>query len=266
MRRVLVGRSFFLLLAGMLVWSVSARSQAAAAQGNPPAGNPAPQAGGRGPTGPAPGPPHDPHDLSGVWNMRRGYGGNAYGRVGPDLTEWGQEQFKLSKSSNAGDYTLEQTNDPVITRCYPPGTPRIYLQPFPFEIVQTPKETLLLYEYDHTVRRVFTDGRTHPEDVTPTYMGDSIGHWEGDTFVVDTVGFNTKTWLDRVGHAHSDQLHVIERFKRVNLNDLELDVTMEDAKALKTPWTVHMSFQVHADWSIEEQVCTDNGDFVNFEK
>ena len=182
------------------------------------------------------------------------------------MTAWGQEQFKLSKSSNGGPYTLEQTNDPVITKCYPPGTPRVYLQPFPWQIVQTPKETIFLYEYDHTVRHVFTDGRKHPEDVTPSYMGDSIGSWDGDTFVVDTVGFNDRTWLDRVGHPHSDQLHVIERFQRVNLNDLEVDITMEDAKALAKPWTVHLGFQLRADWTLEEQVCPDNGDFVSFEK
>ncbi len=73
-------------------------------------------------------------------------------------------------------------------------------------------------------------------------MGDSIGSWDGDTFVVDTVGFNTKTWVDRVGHGHSDQLHVVERFQRINQNDLELDLTMEDPKAFAAPWTGTCSF------------------------
>jgi hypothetical protein len=134
------------------------------------------------------------------------------------------------------------------------------------QIVQAPKEVLLLYEYDHTVRHVFTDGRKHPEDITPTYMGDSIGHWDGDTFVVDTVGFNGKTWLDRAGRPHSDQLHVIERFHRMNERDLELDITMEDPIALAKPWQVHFGFQLHADWALQEQVCADNGAFVSFEK
>jgi len=236
---------------------------AAAPQAQPGANAGAP---GRGPAGPLPGPAHDPHDLNGVWNMRRGFGGNAYGRVPPEMTDWAKDQFKQIKSSNGGDYTLEQTNDPVITKCYPPGTPRIYLQPFPWQIVKGDKEVLFIYEYDHTVRHVFTDGRKHPEDVTPTYMGDSIGSWDGNTFVVDTVGFNDKTWLDRVGHPHSDQLHVVERFTRVNLNDLELDITMEDPKALVKPWDVHLAFQLRPDWTLEEQVCTDNGDFLHFEK
>ena len=234
-------------------------------QGNQPAGNPPQQGRGR-PSGPIAGPPHDPHDLTGVWNMRGGGGQGGFGRVDPNMTAWGEQQYKLQKSSNGGQYTLQETNDPVITKCFPPGVPRIYLQPFPLQIVQTPKEVIFLYEYDHTARHIFTDGRKHPDDVTPTYMGDSIGHWEGDTFVVDTVGFNEKTWLDRIGHSHSDQLHVIERFQRVNLNDLELDVSMEDPKALATPWNVHLQFQLHPDWTIAEQVCADNGDFVSFEK
>ena len=235
-------------------------AQPAAAPNNPP------QQGMRGPAPPVQGPPHDPHDLTGVWNMRRGYGGNSYDRQGPQLTAWGQEQFKLAKASNGGEYTLDQTNDPVITKCYPPGVPRIYLQPFPLQFVQTPKEIIILYEYDHTVRHIFADGRKHPDDVTPTYMGDSIGRWDGDTFVVDTVGFNDKTWLDRAGRPHSEQLHVVERFQRMNQNDLELDITMEDSKALAKPWNGHIGFQLHPDWSIAEQVCADNGDFVSFEK
>jgi hypothetical protein len=236
------------------------------AQTNQPAANPPQQGMRRGPAPPVQGPPHDPHDLTGVWNMRRGYGGDTYSGQASEFTAWGREQFEKAKASNGGQYTLQETNDPVITKCYPPGVPRIYLQPFPLQIVQTPKEVILLYEYDHTVRQVFTDGRKHPDDLTPTYMGDSIGHWDGDTLVVDTIGFNDKTWLDRAGRPHSDQLHVIERFQRMNQNDLELDITMEDPKALAKPWDAHIGFQLHADWTIEEQVCADNGDFVSFEK
>jgi hypothetical protein len=257
------------VLAGVFVASSPAMTQQntpakQAPQGNQPAANP-PR---RGPAPPVEGPPHDPHDLTGVWNARRGYGGDTYPGPGPELTAWGEEQFKKAKASNGGEYTLEQTNDPVITKCYPPGVPRIYLQPFPMQIVQTPKEVILLFEYDHTVREIFTDGRKHPDAdaLTPTYMGNSIGHWDGDTFVVDTIGFNDKTWLDRSGRPHSDQLHVIERFHRMNERDLELDITMEDPKALAKPWQVHFGFQLHPDWTLEEQVCADNGAFVSFEK
>lgn len=268
MRKALVWATFLLATVFFLSMNLSAQSSSAgqAKQGNEAAAA-APQQGmRRGPAPPVQGPAHDPHDLTGVWNARRGYGGDTYIGEKPEFTAWGQEQFKKAKASNGGEYTLQETNDPVITKCFPPGVPRIYLQPFPLQIVQTPKETIILYEYDHTVRHIFTDGRKHAEDVTPTYMGDSIGKWDGDTFVVDTVGFNDKTWLDRAGRPHSDQLHVIERFDRMNENDLELDITMEDAKALAKPWNVHIGFQLRPTWTIEEQVCADNSDFVNFEK
>jgi hypothetical protein len=233
--------------------------------------NPAQQSGAarpqmRGPAPPVPGPPHDPHDLTGVWDGRRGYGGATFRGPGPELTEWGKQQLKLAKPSNNGAYGLKETNDPILTACLPTGTPRIYLQPVPMQVIPTPKEVILLYEHDHTVRYVFTDGRKHPEDITPTYMGHSIGRWDGDIFVVDTVGFNDKTWLDRSGEPHSDQLHVVERFHRIDQNNLELDITMEDPKALAKPWNVHFGFALHPDWDILESACPDNASFVNFEK
>ena len=84
------------------------------------------------------------------------------------------------------------------------------------EIAHIPGRVLMLFEYDHFVRNIFTDGREHPKDLNPSWMGDSIGKWEGDTLVVDTVGFNDKTWLDNDGHPHTEDLHVVERIRRVN--------------------------------------------------
>src|SRR5229473_492794 len=177
-------------------------------------------------------------DLTGVWTMRNPAGMN--GRPEPPvLTPWGLAKFKEAKPSNGGSYTLDQTNDPVITKCFPPGVPRVYYHPFPFEVVHTPKSTLLLYEYDHLVRRAYTDGRSLPEDPDLLWMGTSVGRWEDDTTLgVDTVGFNEKTWLDRVGHAHSDQLKVHERFHRVDRDHMQIDVTMTDPKALTKPWSL----------------------------
>ena len=212
------------------------------------------------------------HDLSGVWNMhaapaQRRYLGSTYTAEEPDMTAWGKAKYDAAKPSNGPrSHSLATTDDPVLKLCYPPGTPRIYLQPFPFQIVQTPKEIIMIFEYDHTVRQIFTDGRPHPADVTPTYMGNSIGKWEDDTLVVDTVGFNEKTWLDRDGHQHSDQLHVIERFHRLNMDNMQVDITMEDPKALAKPWVTQLNFQLKPNWDIEELACTDNVDFVNFEK
>jgi hypothetical protein len=239
-------------------------SKPAQGRGNPPAA--ANVGRGRG-GGPIAGPAHDPKDLSGVWNRRAQGGGGAFGGgSNPHLSPLGQDLFKQAKSSNSGAYTLTTTNDPVLTKCLPPGVPRIYLYPLPWQIVQTPQETLFIYEWDHTVRQIFTDGRKHEPDANSTYMGESVGSWDGDTFVVDTTAFNAKTWLDRNGTGHTDQLHVIERFHRVNLNDLELDVTMEDSQALADPWKVHMQFELRSEWNLQEYACTDSFDFVNFEK
>ncbi len=216
--------------------------------------------------------PAPEHDLSGVWNMhstpaQRKYTGSTYTAEPPEMTSLGNEKYMANKPSNGPrTHSLKETDDPVLRQCLPPGTPRIYLQPFPFQMVQTPKEILLSFEYDHTVRQIFMDGRAHPEDITPTYMGNSIGKWDGDTLVVDTVGFNDKTWLDRDGHPHSDQLHVIERFHRVDRDNMTIDINIEDPKVLVKPWKTQLNFQLKPDWDIMELVCTDNGAFENFEK
>jgi hypothetical protein len=218
---------------------------------------------------PAPAPEHD---LSGVWNMhstpaQRKYTNSTYTLEPPELTAWGIEKYNENKPSNGPrTHSLKDTNDPVLSQCLPPGTPRIYLQPFPFQIIQTPKEIFMIFEYDHTVRQIFMDGRKHPDDLLPTYMGHSIGKWEGNDLVVDTVGFNEKSWLDRDGHPHSDQLHVIERLRRTDFNNMQIDITMEDPKALAKPWKTQLYFQLKPDWDIMELACTDNAAFENFEK
>ena len=100
-------------------------------------------------------------------------------------------------------------------RCLPPGVPRIMLKARPFEIVQTPNRILFVYEGGgHVWRQIWMDGRAHPKDPNPNWLGHSIGHWEGDTLVVDSVGFNDQTWLDDAGHPHTEQLHVIEKYTR----------------------------------------------------
>ena len=213
-----------------------------------------------------------PRDLSGVWTSRppasaRAYINSTFSRDEPAMTPWAETKYKATKPSNGPrTHSLEETNDPVLKSCQPPGVPRIYLQPFPFEIVQAPKELVMLYEYDHMVRHIYTDGRKHPDDLSPTYMGHSIGKWEGDTLVVDTTGFNDKTWLDRTGHPHSEELHVVERFQRVGADMLHIDITMEDPKALAKPWITQLVYQLKPGWEISELACTDNADFLGFEK
>lgn len=217
----------------------------------------------------------DAHDLSGVWNARPPANAteeeleayvSQFGKGDVPMTAWAKERYDKTKPSfGPRGVPVEKTNDPAFA-CFPPGVPRIYLHPFPMQIVQAPTEVIMLFEYDHNVRHIFTDGRPHPADVTPTYMGDSIGRWEGDTFVVDTVGFNDKIWLDRVGHPHSDQLHVIERFHKTAADTLQIDFTIEDPIAFTRPFTSTLYFRLHPDWSLMEQVCEDNTGFLGFEK
>jgi hypothetical protein len=111
----------------------------------------------------------------------------------------------------------------------------------PFQIVQSPGLVVLLYEYQHTFRLIYTDGRKHPDDLEPfRWFGDSIGKYEGGVLVVDTVGIGDRTWLDTAGHQHSDQLHLIERFQKVDPNTLKWTVTFEDPKLYKEPFTVSL--------------------------
>lgn len=212
--------------------------------------------------------PAPKRDLTGVWTMRNPAGMNRRRPEPPVLTAWAVAKFKDAKDSNGGSYTLEETNDPVITKCYPPGVPRVYYHPFPFEILHTPKYTLLVYEYDHLVRRVYTDGRPLPEDPDLLWMGTSVGRWEDDTtLVVDTIGFNEKTWLDRVGHPHSDQLKVRERFHRLDRDHIQIDVTMTDSKALTKPWSLSFYYEVRPKWELGELSCSgDNPNFTAFER
>ena len=254
------------MLAAALVVGVSATlfSQAAPAGQGGRGGAAAPPAVS---TAPAPA-----RNLTGVWMMRNPPGKNGPWtnftytdpmKAPPSLTAWGEAQFKLAKDSNGGTYTLDETNDPVLTKCYPPGVPRVYFHPYPFEVIQTAKQTLLVYEYDHWLRRVHTDGRALPADPDLLWMGTSVGRWVDDrTFEVQTTGFNEKTWLDRLGHAHSDQLKVTERFRRIDSGHLELDLKMEDAKALARPWETTFYYENRPQWELGEISCS--GDYLDW--
>jgi hypothetical protein len=207
------------------------------------------------------------NDISGVWNAMLGnYDFASFTKGDPSMTPWGQAQFNAAKPSQGPrGVKLTETTDRVY-KCSPPGMPYIYLQLFPMQIVQSPKEVIEFFEYDHTVRQIFIDGRKHPADRKPSYNGHSIGHWEGDTLVVDTIGLNGKMWLDRVGHPDSDQMHIIERIHRVDDKTLQVDFTFDDPRSYVTPWTALMRFRLQPDWDIMEHVCEDNLAFETFEK
>jgi hypothetical protein len=212
-------------------------------------------------------------NLTGLWAETRppasagDYWVYEFSPAEPPMTSWGEEQYRAAKPSfGPNGVAIADTNDPVYHGCFPPGVPRVYLHPFPLQIVQIPGQVTILYEYDNLSRRIYTDGQPHNTDLAPTWMGDSIGKWEGDTLVVDTTNFNEKTWLDRIGHPHSAALHLVERFRRVDPKNLQIELTIEDPKAYTKPWTAHLFYQLKPGWKLLEQFCEDNDSFLDLEK
>ena len=131
------------------------------------------------------------------------------------------------------------TADPE-AQCYMPGVPRITYMPYPFQIFQFPDRVVILYEYLHVTREIFTDGSRHPDIPVEFWMGDSRGRWENDTLVVDVTLFTDQTWFDRAGNFHSQDLHVIERYTRTGPDHMLYEVTIEDPKVFTRPWKMQM--------------------------
>ena len=156
----------------------------------------------------------------------------------------------------------EHRDDPMAA-CMPPGVPRINTSNngqalHPFKIVQTPKLVVLLYETssNSNFRQVFLDGRPLPKDPQPTWLGYSVGHWEGNTLVVETTGFNGRAWLDTgKGHPQTEAARVIERFTRRDFGHMDLEVTIDDPKAYAKAWTAKLPVTLMADTDLIETVC-----------
>lgn len=209
-------------------------------------------------------------DLNGVWYPSSV---NTFGFIWSDsqghplkplpLTPWGEEKFRANRP--IGRYTSLNSNDPNNT-CLPPGVPNIYTHAFPVEILQVPGRVIMFFEYGHYIRQIFTDGRAHAKDANPTWMGDSIGKWEGDTLVVDSTGFNDKTWLDAGGYPHSEALHLIERMRRVDHNTLMVDITLDDPKTYTMPMKTQRKLILKPGWNISEYICEDDAGFLAYEK
>jgi hypothetical protein len=194
-----------------------------------------------------------PRDLSGVWMERQNT--ITFSSQEPPFQPWAEEKYRSAKPGY-GPRATPDSEDPILN-CQPPGVPRIMLIPFPMQVIQTPSEVILLFEYDHYIRHIYMDRREHPKELDLTWMGDSIGWWEGNTLVVDTAGLNDKTWLDQMGHPHSDALHVVERIRRIDRDTLQDDVTIDDPKAYKKPWTGQQVFKLRPNWHLLEYVCAD---------
>jgi len=151
--------------------------------------------------------------------------------------------------------------------CLPPGGPRLMATPYPMEIVQLPEQQRIIMTFEgatHIWREIYMDGRAHPQGdaLNPTYLGHSVGHWEGDTLVVDVVGFNEGTWLDYSGHPHTDLLHVIEKFTRPTKNVLHYEATIDDPGAYTKPWTVAWNIPWRANADLAEYICQENNQYL----
>ena len=148
--------------------------------------------------------------------------------------------------------------DRPMANCLPAGVPAVSLLPRPFRIVHTPKYLAMLYEGDGTFRQVHLDGRTHPQNPTPTWLGYSVGKWEADALIVETQGFNDRTWLDVLGHGHSEALRVRERFRRRDFGHLDLEVTIDDPNTFVRPFTIRFTERLVPDSEILEYFCAEN--------
>jgi hypothetical protein len=144
------------------------------------------------------------------------------------------------------------------TQCQPGGVPFAGLLPFPNKFIQTPGVIVILLEADAAVRQIFTDGRKHTADPQPSWMGYSIGRWEGDSLVVDTVGFNDKSWLDGAGHPHSEALTVQERYRRRDFGHMDVQVRLDDPKMYTRPFSIQYTLDLVPDSEIGEYGCAEN--------
>ena len=184
----------------------------------------------------------NPRDLSGIWTIadRKQL---AISESRPPFTPWGQEKFSKVRMSWTNDalgikaFPEKDWNDPLF-QCDPAGYPRVMQQIFGelMRFVQTRDEMIEFFEWDHTWRDIWTDGRKLNDDPEPRYYGFSVGRWEGDTFVVESNGFDERTWLDPYGDIHSDQMRLKETFHRVDRDHLEWTLTVDDPKTYTRPW------------------------------
>jgi hypothetical protein len=195
----------------------------------------------------------DPHDLNGIW-IRTG-GDRGYNNDVPPMTAWGLEKFNSYKpaygrqlgSSDAAAHPEEAIgrrravpsalgNDPA-GECNPSGVPRLLFFPRPIEFVQTSSKVIQFFQWTRAWRDIWTDGRELPsEPPSSTWYGYSVGKWDGDTFVVESTGFDDRSWVDHFGYPHSDQMRLQERYRRIDHDHLELTIRLTDPKTYTRPW------------------------------
>jgi hypothetical protein len=225
-------------------------------------------------------------DLTGIWqanstqrgsweeaNTGTGVGGtgaNPIAPVAPASTDR-QTAAPAPYQPWAAKKVLESFNnrdiDDPTARCLPAGIPRLHsIGLFPMQIVQTPTQVVILYEYTN-VFRVIPLNVKHPDDIEPSYLGNSVGRWEGDTLVVDIAGFNDRTWLVGAGTFHSEALHITERYTLVDKDRIDYEAVMEDPRVFTKPWTYKSSLMLREGTRLREYICAeDNRDVLEYER
>ena len=193
-------------------------------------------------------------DFSGIWGADRTFIYDINDALTPGeslpIQPWA---LKLTQERKSKD-------DPE-ANCLPAGVPR--QAPYPWRIVQTSTHMFFLFEGNiHSYRQIFLDGRKHPDDPDPSWYGHSVGTWEGDTLVIDSVGFNDRFWFDFAGHPHTEKLHIIERYRRPDFNTLEYDVTIDDAGAYTRPFTLRGRSTYETGTELMEYICNENNQDV----
>jgi hypothetical protein len=195
------------------------------------------------------------HDLSGVWMPYSTHMDGIDEKARPPLTPWGQARFDASAPLVGPRAIAGKENNPAL-HCEPEAVPKSLVLPNPFEIVQIPGRMFMFFEQYHLWRTIWADGRPLPKDADPSFLGYSVGKWEGDTFVVDTVGFNDKPWVDSYGNPRSEEMRLTERYRRLDHDTLEMQIIMDDPKAYTKPWVnPPQKFKLEPGWEIAEFFC-----------
>jgi len=203
--------------------------------------------------------------FDGVWESAGGY----FTDLARDLKPGEVDMLPWAKAAvDAAEHNLHQGD--LLSECFPPGVPRINMtsvgMTHPFKFVYTPKLIMILYETsaNQTFRQVFMDGRPLPKDPQPSWLGYSVGRWDGDTLVVDTIGFNGKAWIDTAkGHPQTDAGHVTERFSRPDFGHMVIDITIDDPKAYSKPWRAKVPVHLLPDTDLIETFCENEKDVAH---
>jgi len=248
----------------------------------PPPGTPLTRDGKPNLAAPAPRAPDGKPDLTGVWmheitsvaEVRRLFGNRfedaiKVNSLGMEIGTQHKYNFDILVDFKPGESPLRpgvklmrpRNVDPADICMHVVGIPTAGLLSEPVKIVQAPRETMILYEVGNLHRQVFTDGRVLPKEFDfPAFLGYSVGRWEGDTFVVQTAGFNDKTALDGMGHPHSEALRITERFRRRDFGHLDWEMTFDDPQIYTKPFTIKIPHELVADFDIFEMFCENEKD------